>query len=384
MSSTGRAIRSGGLAMILALAVAAAAAAQPAVLRSIEQSVMPARPMSLAIDANGDIWLALQEPLNAIGRVNARACATDGDCAPQVFELPFPSTPQFITVDRRGKIWLTASNVADDVHLLMRFDPLSEDFDSWQIPARFGSMPRDIAVDSWGWVWFVDQELGVNSFSPGSQTFTAEYRTPEESRVGDELTPIAALGISIDPLRQVWCTCGKDLVRLAKLLVRPLIGRLQWVTFVDSWPIPTSEEPGSKPYGIFAERSDRVWLIDQHPATLLRFDLPDAGFTSWPIRLESDVKGLVDPHWLVKRGSTVFFTGFAGAMGIFDTRRETFQYILADGAPFDIAVDRAGRVWFTELGPTAEEGWLSRLVERRLSPPAPPIPPPVPPPIPDL
>jgi streptogramin lyase len=263
--------------------------------------------------------------------------------------------------------------------MILGFDPDGAAFESFQVPvpAPVATEPGDIAVDSRGTVWFVDRVHGVRSLEPRTGDFRIEYRTPEASLVTSN--DLAALGIAVGPDDAVWCTCGADLVRLKRGIVIGL-DRLVRVTFVDVWPIPQA----AKPHGIVAESADIVWVIDQHTSTLHRFDRTSAEpFTSWSIPPRPGGKGTVDPHWLARRGTTVYFTGYVGVLGTFDARRESFGgYVVSPSGtgPFDVAIDRVGRVWFTETGENSSS--LSRLVVDRLLP-RPPLPGPDPP-IPDL
>ncbi len=357
------------LGALLLLSGVGTALGQAFALRRLVQAEMPARPQSLATDAFGQIWLTLQGDPPSIGVVDASACAEDSECEPRQFPLPDGSgTPRFVTVDRHGKVWVTASG--EDGASILSFDQDTEEFEEFAIPAEIAAEPHDIAVDSRGTVWFTDTGVGVISLDPERGAFVRQYVTPEAS-LG--LGGIAALGISIDPGGGVWCTCGTDLVRLGWLARRGLIrGGIIRDVLVE--PIPD----GLKPHGVFAESASRAWVIDQHNPTLHRYDRGGRSFTSWPL---PGAKFTIDPHWVVKRGRTLYFTGFGGVLGTFDASRETFgAYVVspsreplnvATGA-FDIAIDRAGRVWLTEINANA----LSRLAVERL--PRPPIPPPIP------
>jgi streptogramin lyase len=342
-------------------------------LRHIVQAEMPARPNSLAVDGAGDIWLALQGDPPSLGRVNARECAEDAACEPEQFLLPDDTwTPQFVAVGRNGRIWLSATRIADGAAqgMIYGFDPETAAFEGFPVPvpAVLATEPGDIAVDSRGTVWFVDRALGIWSLNPRTGDFRIEYQTPEESLV--TTNHLAGLGITVAPDNAVWCTCGADLVRLRRGFVIGL-DRIVGVTFLDVWPIPAA----AKPHGIVAESSEVVWLIDQHTSTLHRFDRTSAEpFTSWSIPPRPGGKTTVDPHWLAWRGTTMYFTGFVGVLGTFNTRRETFgPYLVSPSGtgPFDIAIDRVGRVWFTETSASSQS--LSRVAVEELLPP-PPIP----------
>jgi virginiamycin B lyase len=313
--------------------------------------------------------LTLQGDPPSIGVVDASDCADAlQNCEPREFPLPFDGvTPKFITVDSHGKIWFTA--VDGEGGLILSFDPETEVFNSHPIPEQFGTEPHDIAVSSRGTIWFTDLGIGLISFNPETGDFVEQYRTPEAS-LGEGR--VAALGVSLDSSGGVWCTCGLDLVRIGLRVIRGL--RVVVIREVLVLPVPEA----LKPHGVFAENANVAWVLDQHTARLHRFDRVRDAFDSWSL---PGAKFIIDPHWLVKRGESVYFTGFAGVLGRFDTARETFDaYVVspsraelqaATGA-FDIAMDRAGRVWLTEINPET----LSRLGVQRFPPPR--IPPPVP------
>ena len=369
MTSPVRAMVTAGFVGMLVLVAAGPAAAQLA-LRRIVQAEMPARPNSLTVDTVGNIWLALQGDPPSLGRVDARACAEDLACDPEEFPLPDDTwIPQFVAVGRQGAIWLSATRNGSTEGIIYRFDPDTEEFEGFRVPTGIlATDPGDLAVDAHGTVWFVDRTRGIWSLNPRTRDFRIEYETPEESRVTSN--DLAALAITVGPDGAVWCTCGADLVRLKRGIVFG-VDRIVGVTFLDVWPIPDA----AKPHGLVAESANVVWLIDQHTSTLHRFDRSGGeSFTSWQIPPRPGGKGTVDPHWLATRGTTVYFTGYVGVLGTFDTRRETFgQYVLSPSGtgPFDLAIDRVGRVWFTETSASSQS--LSRLaVEARL----PPFPPP--------
>jgi streptogramin lyase len=353
------------LTAALALLGAAIADAGPFPLRSIIRAEMPVRPNGLAIDDEGRIWLTLQGSPPSLGLVRARACSVRGDCEPEEFELPdADATPRFVAVSPRDDtVWVTAT--VPDGGRVYHFDPETETFETYETA---GGQPYDVAVDSHGVVWFTDLEQGtINSIRAGS--VREEYRMPE----GSFSSPgVGALGIAVDPDDAVWCACGTDLVRLSvgalhvDVLVRPIPGAV-------------------KPHGVFAQDGNRIWVLDQHANRLFRYDRGSDAFDDWqvPALVEDDVEIIVDPHWLVVRGATVYFTGFAGVVGTFDTRREVFGgYVVSPGreaaggatGAYDIALERSGRIWLTEV---LEPYALSRLAIARLAPPR-RIPPPIP------
>jgi streptogramin lyase len=335
-------------------------------LKYIVRAEMAVQPNGLAIDARRRIWLTLQGSPPSLGMVDATACAWRAECEPAEFPLPDEdAVPEFVTVDRHDKVWLTARR--DGGGRLYKFDSETETSVTYATP---GSKPYDIVVDRRGIVWFTDWSEGtVNSLHAG--VVTEEYRTPAASL---NWSHTGALGIAVDSSDAVWCACGTDLVRIWKTVTKiPAAGRQ-----VDVYPIPDA----SIPHGVVAETSTRIWIMDQgwnwKAGRLIRFTrgcdrclVPVDTFDGWPLPafVEDGVGVIVDPHWLVLRTGTVHFTGFAGVVGTFDTRRETFgPYVVSPGrdvattsGAYDIAIDPGGRVWFTEVNTPA----LSR-VERFL------------------
>ncbi|MGE3843476.1 MAG: hypothetical protein AB7I50_18040 [Vicinamibacterales bacterium] len=360
------------------LGLAAPSSAQPAVLRRLVTAPMPARPLSLAADTRGHIWFTLQGESRSVGWVDASECADSlQSCAPVEYELPDVGlTPFFLTVDSRNHIWMTALD-EDGGGEILSFDPDAETFQRWPIPADVGDAPHDLAVAGNGTVYFTDSGVGLISLNPVTGTFTVQYRTPANALAGQ----VAGLGVSIDPSGGVWCTCGLDVVRLGWRLIRGLREILIRDLLVRRVP------DARKPYGIVSDSANVAWILDQQSLGLHRFDRQRDAFESWDVPSatipNADLVLPVDPHWMAVRGNSVYFTGLIGVLGRFDAAQAAFDnYLLSparadvhgSSGAFDIAIDRAGRVWFTET--TANT--LTRLDVRRLSPPR------IPPPIPDF
>jgi streptogramin lyase len=252
-------------------------------------------------------------------------------------------------------VWVTAAWPGAN-GLIYEFDPDTSTFVEYLAP---GDNPFDIAVDSHGKVWFTDFTGGtINSLSPASGVFLEEYQAPAGAH---------CRSLAIDANDVVWSTCGNTLVRYYRSPLRILQN-----VFV----VPK----GIKPFGIIVGELGIVWLIDQHASRLYRFDDATDTFTSWivPPLPDSDPLGAggttVDPHWLVKKGDIIYFTGFTGVLGTFNVKSQTFGSYLfspsrATGSgAYDIAVDRGGRVWFTEVNANK----LSRLYEFSPQLPGPP------------
>jgi len=240
--------------------------------------------------------------------------------------------------------------------LIYKFDPDTEIFVEYEAP---GESPFDITADSRGTIWFTDFRGGtINSLNPRTGLILVEYQAPDGVNQH-------CRGIAVDLNDVVWSTCGTTLVKYHRNPLRIL---------EDVFAIPKA----LKPFGVFADDTGVIWILDQHHTTLYRFNADSEDFDDWLVPPFPD-ETTVDPHWLVKRGDTIYYTGFTGVVGTFNVRRDTFgAYISspsrgteAGSGAYDIAIDRVGRVWFTE----ALANKLSHVVFPRLPNPRPiPIP----------
>ncbi len=325
----------------------------------------------LAIDADGRIWVTLRGR-GSLAMVDGSSCAGPRpDCTVAEFPLTDPDArPILIAVGPDGNVWLTAVR-SDANGLVYRFDPSTEEFTEYEAPDREGysSSPHDIVVDSRGIAWFTDLFLGtLTSINPTGGHVHTEYRTD-----GDAGTWPPTRGVAVGANDVIWCACGTDLVRYHRTFEDPVVATL------GIHPIPDA----GRPRGVIVDGA-LVWVLDQN-GVLYRFT-PSAGtFDSWVVPPLPGVEGTVDPHWLVKGGNAIAYTGFVGVVGTFNVRSETFgPYVVSPSrdepggsGAFDIAMDPAGRVWFTEASANA----LSRLVFRlppprqiRIPGPGPPLP----------
>ena len=333
-------------------------------LRQIIQTALPVAPKNangvalgvngLVIDSASRIWLTLRGR-HALGMVNAGACATESNCTVTEFLLPNAAAiPKFAALDGQGDVWITATWQGGN-GLIYKFDPDTETFVEYLAP---GEDPFDMAIDSRGVAWFTDFVGGtINSINTRTGLTQVEYQAP----VGQPCR-----GIAVDANDVVWSTCGATLVRYRR---NPL------VILEEVFSIPK----GIKPFGVIAD-AGLIWIVDQHATRLYRFNDATDTFTNWviPSLPQEDPLGgggtTVDPHWLAKKGDLIYYTGFTGVLGNFNVKTQSFGSYLfspsrttASGA-YDIATDRVGRVWFTEV--TANK--LSRLYEFSPQLPGPP------------
>jgi streptogramin lyase len=350
--------------LVLLLVATAVQISMAQLLRQVIQAALPvalkdanglARGVNgLVIDSASRIWLTLRGR-HSLGMVNAGVCATESNCAVTEFFLPnAEAIPKFATLDAQGDVWITATWQGGS-GLLYKFDPDTETFVEYLAP---GEDPFDIAVDSRGVAWFTDFIGGtINSINTRTGLTLVEYRAP----VGQHCR-----GIAVDANDVVWSACGATLVRYRRT---PL------AILEEVFALPK----GVKPFGVIAD-AGLMWIVDQQATRLYRFNDATDTFTSWviPSLPQEDPLGgggtTVDPHWLVKKGDLIYYTGFTGVLGSFNVKTQSFGSYLSSpsrtkgSGAYDIATDRVGRVWFTEV--TANK--LSRFYEFSPTLPKPP------------
>jgi virginiamycin B lyase len=245
--------------------------------------------------------------------------------APERFEgalkewaVPEPAFPRDPTPAPDGSLYF--------VHMLGdrlgRFDPKSERFESWPLPA--GTRPHNVVVDSEGIAWITGQSAhAMLRFDP---------RSGQTQRIATQGDPHTAI---IDAQGTLWFT----------MAAKGWIGRLDRKTLA----LQEIKVRGI-PYGLTVDAKGRVWtaLINQHrlaiidPATAAVRELPLADGSA-PMRMAAAPDGRL---WATLHGSNRL-------IAVDPVAEKVVEDIALPAGPqgkaYAVTIDRAGTLWVNEI-----------------------------------
>lgn len=240
---------------------------------------------------------------------------------PITVEVSYPRDP---APAPDGAVWLAAMN-SDKV---IRFDPATKAFRAYDLTS--GANPHGVLVDREGEVWIT--EMGGNRISRLSPATGKIAHYDLATRRNGPHTP------ALDPQRNLWFTMQRS----------GKIGKVDRQSGkVTEYPIPTSR---SGPYGITVDKAGIVWFAELGGSKLGRLDPATGKITEYdPPTPGSGVRRVA-----VTADGAVWFTQYnTGGLGRFDPATGKFTAYPgpsgADGGPYAIAVDGAGRVLYNEI-----------------------------------
>jgi streptogramin lyase/mono/diheme cytochrome c family protein len=254
----------------------------------------------MLVDSNENVyWMEYQG--QHVGRLNSKTGKMER----------FPMDPERVVVDERGvvgnirghsphldsmeNVWFTAIRG----NKIGMFDRKTEEIILWEIPSPH-SFPYGIDMDQNDNVWFAEA-LGckIGRFVPKTQEFT-EYPS---------LTPSCFINrITVDSKGIVWYSVARP----GKL------GKLNPATEeqVEYDILPFTNVVASSPYGIIADRNDKIWFGDGGMGgALVTFDPDSEEFTYYPLPRQTD-----NPNLDTTRDGAIVYTTRASrqaGIGIF-------------------------------------------------------------------
>ncbi|MDO8990480.1 MAG: hypothetical protein Q7U91_12705 [Sideroxyarcus sp.] len=239
-----------------------------------------------------------------------------------VSEWPVP-TPRFArdpAPGADGNIYIAVMNG----NKIARFDPRSEQFKEWDLPAR--AHPHGLLVDPEGLVWYTGNGNGtIGRLDPKSGRID-QFRAPSG---GDPHTLV------LDAKGTIWFTVQKG----------QRIGRLDRASGTI-----TEYKTSGNPYGLAIDAEGMVWFCRIAGNQLGRLDPAsgqisdlDTGAGSKPRRIATGPDGML---WVTAYGN--------GQLLKVDPRSRKVIKTYAmpagrNGGPYSVTVDAAGRVWANEI-----------------------------------
>ena len=266
----------------------------------------------------GMAWLAAAV---GIGLAAPAAGALEVTEFPITVEVSFPRDP---APAPDGAVWLVAMN-SDKV---LRFDPATKAFKAYGLSG--GANPHGVLVDREGEVWIT--EMGGNRISRLSPATGKITHYDLATRRNGPHTP------ALDAQANLWFTMQRS----------GKIGKVDRQSGkVTEYPLPAS---GSGPYGLTVDRKGIVWFAELGAGKLGRLDPATGRITEH----DPPTRGSGVRRVAVTPDGTVWFTQYnTGGLGKFDPATGKFAEYPgpsgADGGPYAIAVDGAGRVLYNEI-----------------------------------
>jgi virginiamycin B lyase len=244
------------------------------------------------------------------------------DIAGKISEWPVP-TPEFArdpAVGPDGNIYIAVMNG----NKIARFDTKAKTFKEWDLPA--GAHPHGLLVAPDGHVFYT-----------GNRNGTIGELDPKTGKVLSHKTPSGGgpHTIVIDAAGTIWFTeqSGGNLGRLDRASGR-----------ITEYPMPGG------PYGLTVDRQGNIWVCRMGADKLGKLDPKTGAITelstgpgSRPRRIATAPEGML---WVTLYGS--------GKLAQIDpvASRVVREYAMpagADGGPYAVTVDGAGRVWANEI-----------------------------------
>jgi virginiamycin B lyase len=242
--------------------------------------------MTTAIDAQGNAWF-VEQGANYIGRF---------DPARRTFRIfPLgtvqgrPMGPQALQFDASGLLWFTAA-VGGRIG---RLDPATGAIQTWPVPppgVGIPSAPFSLTVTQGGQVWFGDITGGaVGHLDPATGHVTLYHLADPQATV---------FSMAHDAKGRIWFT---EIVPGKLGMIDPTTGN------ITELPMPTMSGNSAVLYGLVVAHDGDVWFVNSGADVLVRYAPGKATYTF-------------------------------------------VQLSLPSGAPFGLALDATGKLWFTAAG----------------------------------
>jgi virginiamycin B lyase len=291
--------------------------------------------MQPAVDAHGDLWFG-EMLSNRLTRVNSTTGQATSWAAPNGRD-----NITKVAVDREGAIWF----VEQLASYIASFDPKTEGFVVYPLngPDGGGLLPQDLVFDTHGAVWFTTLGEGaggaIGRLDP--QTGAIQFWQTRDPAARVRVRPFS---LTLTPSGAVWFG----------LLAGGAVGRLDPATGeITYYPLAN---PRTTVFSMAADARNRVYfteLLDGklgviNTATGVVSERVIPQTFGGPASLYGVVVGPMGAVWFASAG--------ANALIRYEPRRNllTFYRLSVRGsAPFGLALDARGRLWYTANGSQA-------------------------------
>jgi virginiamycin B lyase len=289
--------------------------------------------MQPAVDAHGDLWFGEMLP-NQLTRVN--------HLTGQVTSWPAPNGRNNITkvaVDGVGGIWF-AEQLASYV---ATFDPRTEGFVVYPLTSSDGGalQPQDLALDSHGAVWFttIGEGGAIGRLDPRTGALRFWPTRDPATRA-----PARPFSLALAPSGAVWFG----------LLAGGAVGRLDPVTgAVTYYPLMN---PRATVFAMAADARGHIYFTELLDGKLGEIDLATRAVTERAIPQTFGAPASLYGVVVAPDGVVWFASAGANALVRYEPPRDTLTFYRlsrAGSAPFGLALDGKGRLWYTADGAQA-------------------------------
>jgi streptogramin lyase len=261
-------------------------------------------PVGIALDPSGPVWYS-DVRRNVIGKLDPSTAAVREYALPGRDVWPF-----FLVRDGSGRLWFT-ERVGNAIGML---NPETGEVREYPVPVP-NSQPAGLTITPSGRLYFTENSgnrIGVLEPATGA---LVEYAIPTKASPGPYYGPA---GITSDARGNVW---------FAELDGR--LGRIAaGATTIEEFAVPY---PAARPAGIVADVSGLVWFTELDGNAISSFHPESGTFRRFPLPTGRPDSKPMGPPEVNARGERP---------GLGPSARSS--------RPFGIAIDREGRVWFSE------------------------------------
>lgn len=307
---------------------------------TIEEYITPtadSSPTGLVFDAQGNLWFT-EINGNKIGKLVPSEVKPGTSKGITEYPLPHPnSKPHYITAARDGAIWFT-----EMVGRVGKLDPATGQIKEYDVPSK-NSEPHKIVEGDDGMIWFLEFETNkVARLNPANGKIR-EYKIPQGN----------PHDLAIHEGR-VWYTQG------GKFWAQMFFNKIGYLDIESGetgeiWVPPKK----SVPHGLAKAGDGTIWFTQMFANKIAKLDSSSG---SQPKVVEYILEGRKGPHDLTvddQRGFIWFTQNRTDSIGRLDLSKampgtsrgmEEFKIPTPKAHPSDIAIDKDGNVWFTEMG----------------------------------
>jgi len=288
--------------------------------------------MQPSVDAHGNVWVG-EMYANRFARFNAQTGTTTTWIPPQA-QSGIMST----AVDTHGNAWF----VEETANYLGRFDPTRQTFQIFPLGTVQGRPlgPQDLQFDTAGFLWFTALSGGrIGRLDPA----TGALRTWPVPAPAPGIFS-APFSLAVTSQGQVWFG---DLTGGAVGHLDPATGHVTLYHLAD---------PQAQVFSMAADSKGRIWFTEIAPGKLGMIDPATGKVTEWPVPTVAGHVAALYQLVITQNGNIWFVNNGANALVRYVPGHASYTFFQLDlpaSAPYGLALDPAGRLWFTATSSAA-------------------------------